>query len=87
MSKIRRIEVFPGGAGWHVRGHQGEPDRAWERQRDAERYARELAHKAGGGEIVIHSRSGRIVDVRTVGEDRKGDPGSRIGRSLRGLRS
>jgi hypothetical protein len=36
------------------------------RQRDAERHARVIIREAGGGEIVIHSRSGHVVAAEVV---------------------
>lgn len=35
-------------------------------QAEAERRAKEIVHNAGGGEVVIHDRQGRIRDSDTV---------------------
>jgi len=47
--------------GWHVRAPgAGRPSGHFDRQSDAIRRAREIVSKAGGGEVVIHSRDGQI---------------------------
>jgi uncharacterized protein DUF2188 len=38
----------------------------YKRQREAEIAARRLVRDQGGGEVVIHTRTGRLRDVQTV---------------------
>jgi uncharacterized protein YdaT len=53
--------------GWKVVAPGAERASAHEKtQEDAIRRAREIVHKAGGGEVVVHGRDGRIRDSDTV---------------------
>jgi Uncharacterized protein conserved in bacteria (DUF2188) len=50
----------------------GETDSApYKRQRDAEVAARRLVSAQGGGEVIIHTRTGRLTDVQTVPSSEK----------------
>jgi hypothetical protein len=39
----------------------------FERKRDAEAFAKDAVRQGGGGEVVLHTPSGRITEVDTVG--------------------
>jgi hypothetical protein len=68
MASKNRIDVNPAETGeWRVVVSNGkESTHSFRRARDAELAARRIARDSGGGEVVIHSRSGRIRDVRMV---------------------
>lgn len=68
MSSNERRHVVPGtDGGWDVRkpgasrasAHTDTQARAIDRARD-------IVHKAGGGEVVIHDRQGKIRDSDTI---------------------
>ena len=66
MSKSRHVVPNPAG-GWDVR--KPGADRAsshHDTQHAAERRAKEILGKSGGGEVVIHDRHGRIRDKDSV---------------------
>jgi hypothetical protein len=62
------------GGGWIVRkephGGQrrngGDRPEVFDRKRDAEAFAKDLVREQGGGEVVLHTPSGRITEVDTV---------------------
>ena len=68
VARSKRYSVRPKDGGWEVRR-----DGAWRSsgksatQAEAAAKARTLAQRAGGGEIIIHSRNGQIRDRNTVG--------------------
>ena len=51
--------------GWVVLVGQDSRDR-FDRKRDATLCGRQLLQRQGGGELVIHSLSGRVIDRDTV---------------------
>jgi hypothetical protein len=59
--------------GWDVvaPGHARESHA--ERKREAASLGRELLRNDGGGELVIHSRGGKIVERDTVRADHRAD--------------
>lgn len=67
MSRNERHVVRNPDGGWDVKepgsdrssGHTNTQDQAIDR-------AREIVHRSGGGEVVIHRRDGRIRDSDTV---------------------
>lgn len=63
---IAVIKVVAGPKGWTVVGPNDQASKSFHRQQDARNLARRIVQDAGGGEIVIHSRSGRIADRQTV---------------------
>ncbi len=72
--KDRHVVKNPDG-GWDVKAPKS--DRAsshHDRQSDAERRAKEIVGNAGGGEVVIHGRDGRIRDKDTVPPARDPNP-------------
>lgn len=68
MSSDNRRHVVPGkDGGWAVKKADG--DRASARadtQAQAIARAKEIVHNAGGGEVTIHGRDGKIRDSDTV---------------------
>ena len=68
MAKDNRRHVVPnGGGGWDVRAPGAARSSAHtDNQADAIRRAREIVGNAGGGEVVIHDRRGRIRDSDTI---------------------
>ena len=65
---MSRIEVRSSQTGeWEI-VPQGEkkPLELHRRQRDAELAARRWIQRHGGGEVVVHARTGRISEVSTV---------------------
>jgi hypothetical protein len=68
----------------------GETDSAsYKRQREAEVAARRLVSAQGGGQVVIHTRTGRLTDVQTVPSSEKlpnGDPSSQSEQGRTGRR-
>jgi hypothetical protein len=82
MTEIRHVVFAPDG-GWRVvedddgrpasrandaRRENGE-GRHFERKREAVAHAKDLVREHGGGEVQLHSPSGRIVEVDTVSPD------------------
>lgn len=65
MLKKRAITVMPSEAGWVVQLH-GKTVASFERKREATQRGREMLKQRGGGDLVIHSLSGRIVDHDSV---------------------
>lgn len=66
----RHVAKNPGG--WDVKAAGSERASAHERtQADAERRAKEIVRKAGGGEVIIHDRDGSIRDNDTVAPGKK----------------
>lgn len=51
---------------WVVVGPGDSESGPYHRQRDARAAARRIVQRSGGGEVVIHSRSGRIAERQTV---------------------
>lgn len=66
----RRVEthVVPDrSGGWEVvQPGAKRPDSAHRTQKDAEKRAREIVTKRGGGEVLVHGRDGRIKDSDTI---------------------
>ncbi|MGH2964024.1 MAG: DUF2188 domain-containing protein [Solirubrobacterales bacterium] len=60
------VRISPGKAGWVVVGPDKQESEGYHRQHDARARARRLVQDSGGGEVVIRSRSGRIVERQTV---------------------
>lgn len=54
--------------GWTVRAEANgnEGSKPFVRKRDAEAFAKDLVRDRGGGEVVLHTPSGRITEVDTV---------------------
>ncbi len=73
MANTRHVVPATGG-GWAVvkepRGAHTGADATFERRRDAEAFAKDVVRRAGGGEVVLHTPSGRITEVDTVGDPR-----------------
>jgi Uncharacterized protein conserved in bacteria (DUF2188) len=68
MSETRHVVPARDG-GWHVVPHPGSGDgasRVFHRRRDAEAFAKDAVRMAGGGEVVLHTPSGRIAEVDSV---------------------
>lgn len=62
----RHVVPNPDG-GWDVKGPGAKRSSAHRRtQAEAETRAKEIVHNAGGGEVRIHDRKGRIRDSDTV---------------------
>lgn len=67
MSKNRRLVVPSPRGGWDVKAPGAERASSHHRtQRQAEARAKEIVANAGGGEVRIHGRNGRIRDSDTV---------------------
>lgn len=68
MSNDNRRHVVPNReGGWDVRAPGAERSSAHKAtQADAVQRAREIVNNAGGGEVVIHGRDGRIRDSDTI---------------------
>jgi hypothetical protein len=70
MAEIRHVVPASNG-GWLVvkeaRSGEQDADAEFERRRDAETFAKDVVGSAGGGEVVLHTPSGRITEVDTVG--------------------
>jgi hypothetical protein len=45
---------------------------SFERKRDAEAFAKNLVREGGGGRVVLHTPSGSITEVDTVGSEASG---------------
>lgn len=64
--------------GWSVVGSgRNAAGETFHRQRDAQVAARKAVQSRGGGEVVIHSKSGRIAERQTVPPppaDKRGEP-------------
>jgi hypothetical protein len=59
--------VVPGPKGWGVKTPgASKPNSTHRTQSAAEKAAKNAVKKAGGGEVVIHGRDGRIRDSDTV---------------------
>lgn len=72
MADTRHVVPATGG-GWAVVKEPRADTSAgtkFERRRDAEVFAKDLVRRAGGGEVVLHTPSGRITEVDTVGGPR-----------------
>lgn len=68
MSSTNRRHVVPNeNGGWDVRAPGAQRSSAHtETQAEAARRAGEIVGNAGGGEVVIHRRDGRIRDSDTI---------------------
>lgn len=67
MAKNGRDVVPSRNGGWDVRAPGATRASAHERtQADAVNRARDIVHNAGGGEVRIHGRDGRLRDSDTV---------------------
>lgn len=68
MSNNNRRHVVPNeDGGWDVRAPGAQRSSAHtDTQADAVRRAGEIVRNAGGGEVVIHGRDGRIRDSDTI---------------------
>lgn len=63
MRRRRSVTVQPGTAGgWFVGGGGLLEKTHFLRKRDATLHGRELLQHHGGGELIVHNLSGRIVD-------------------------
>lgn len=63
----RHVVPVAGNGGWQVVNPGGRrPSAVAATKAEAVRRARELVAKAGGGEVVVHSRSGRVTERNTV---------------------
>ncbi|MGH2756783.1 MAG: DUF2188 domain-containing protein, partial [Actinomycetota bacterium] len=75
MGKNDRHVVKSPEGGWDVKAPGAERPSAHEKtQADAERRAKDIVAGAGGGEVVIHGRDGRIRDKDTVAPGRDPNP-------------
>jgi hypothetical protein len=61
------------GGGWTVRKEANgvrpngaSSSQSFARRRDAEAFAKDMVREQGGGEVVLHTPSGRIREVDTV---------------------
>ena len=64
---MEQRHVVPDADGWAVRKPGARRASSHhETQRDAERRAKDIVAQAGGGEVVVHRRDGRIRDKDTV---------------------
>lgn len=71
--------VIPGADGWSVKKEGADRvESVHATQREAVDRARETVREAGGGELVIHTRDGRIRDKDTVFRTAK-DPDTKGG--------
>jgi len=69
--RMPRKHVVPNGKGWSVKTPGvAIPDSTHRTQRAAEQAAKEALGRAGGGEVAIHGRDGRIRDQDTVAPGR-----------------
>ncbi|KQP63114.1 DUF2188 domain-containing protein [Nocardioides sp. Leaf285] len=68
MANNNRRHVVPSDrGGWDVTAPGAKrPSAHAGTQREAQDRAREIVHRAGGGEVVTHGRDGRIRDSDTV---------------------
>lgn len=68
MSNQNRRDVVPSdNGGWDVvRPHGQRASAHADTQKAAQDRAREIVHNAGGGEVVIHARDGKIRDSDTI---------------------
>jgi hypothetical protein len=69
--------VFPSDGKWVVRAANASRASAhFSNQTDAINRARDIVHNAGGGEVAVHGRDGRIRDKDTVSpkDPNRGDP-------------
>jgi len=67
MSTNNRHVVPNPDGGWDVRAPGAQRSSGHDdTQADAISRAREIVHSAGGGEVVVHGRNGRIRDSDTV---------------------
>ena len=67
MAKNDRHVVKNPKGGWDVKGEAAKRPSGHEKtQADAEKRAKDIVGNAGGGEVVIHGRDGRIRDKDTV---------------------
>lgn len=72
MAKVAVAPIDDGG--WEVRD-LGNEQRASKhvRKRDAEASARNYLRRVGGGEVVIHRKSGQVEVTQTVGPNGNGN--------------
>lgn len=74
MTAKRHVTKSPRGR-WDVKKPQAERASSHHQtQGEAEQRAKEIVRKAGGGEVVIHDRKGKIRDSDTVPPARDPDP-------------
>ena len=67
MARNERHVVPSRGGGWDVKAPRAERSSAHtQTQEQAIDRAREIVHKSGGGDVVIHGRHGQIRDSDTV---------------------
>jgi len=76
MTEIRHVVPATGGGWLVVEDTGGAPARhdntsteTFDRKRDAAATARAIVRRHGGGEVVLHTPAGRIVEVDTVVND------------------
>ena len=75
MSKNDRHVVKNPKSGWDVKSPGSKRASANEKtQADAEKTAKKIVGDAGGGEVVIHGRDGKIRDKDTVAPGRDPNP-------------
>jgi hypothetical protein len=63
---MKNYHVVPKSGGWSVIKEGAEKGRFAPTQRAAEKMAKNFATNAGGGEVVIHGRDGKIRDKDTM---------------------
>jgi len=74
MTEIRHVvpchdggwAVVPDAEGAPATTGNGNQAEVFERRRDAEAYARDVVRRKGGGEVVLHTPSGEIVETSAV---------------------
>jgi hypothetical protein len=62
---MARIDVRTDDGNWIVVS-QDETLKGFERYRDAELKARQIAQSLGGGEVFVHARGGQIIEKQVV---------------------
>jgi hypothetical protein len=62
---VARVDVHPNDGEWSVKSGETRLGK-FDRYRDAQVEARRIVQKKGGGEVVIHSRDGKILETQTV---------------------
>lgn len=75
MGSKNRRHVVPTEQGWSVaKPGAGRPSSTHATQSEAEKRAKEIVRRSGGGEVVIHGRDGRIRDSDTVAPAKDPNP-------------
>jgi Uncharacterized protein conserved in bacteria (DUF2188) len=72
MAETRHVVPAKDG-GWAVvrefGGNGSSKTRQFDRKRDAEAHAKDEVRQRGGGEVILHTPAGRIVESNTVTPD------------------